>query len=67
MYSPTSSSGLLLSLERSGSNSRNLLAHRPYYRREVSLLSLASDEDDDVQFDSKQRLFLTDLLRCCPS
>lgn len=67
MYSSTSNSGLLLSLERSGSNSRNLLVHRPYKRPEVSLLSLASDEDDDVQFDSKQRLFLTDLLRRCPS
>lgn len=67
MYGSTSNAGLLLSLERSGSNSRNLVAHRPYYRPDVSLQNLASDEDDDVQFDSKQRLFLTDLLRRCPS
>lgn len=31
------------------------MAHRPFNRRDVSLLSLASDEDDEVQFDSKQR------------
>lgn len=66
MYSSTSIGGLQLSLERSGSNSGNLVAHRPFYRPEVSLLNLASDEDDDVQFDSKQWLFRTDLLRRCP-
>lgn len=55
MHSSTTSNGLVLPLESSGSTGGSLVAHRPFSRRDVSLLSLASDEDDEVQFDSKQR------------
>lgn len=55
MHSSTSSNGFLLPMEASGSTSRSLVAHRPFRRRDVSLLSVASDEDDEIQFDSKQR------------
>lgn len=61
MYSSTSNNGLLRSVECSGSSSsssNNLLFHRPIKRQEVSLISLASEEDDEVQFDSKQFFFL---------
>ncbi len=63
MYSSKSEDGLLRPEECSGSSS-NLLVHRSIRaigRHEagsnVSLLNLASEEDDEVQFDSKQ-LFL---------
>lgn len=57
MYKPTkSNSGLLLSEDSSGS-SRNLLI-KPFKRPEIgSLLNVASEEDDEVQFDSKQLFF----------
>lgn len=60
MYSSTSNNGLMRSVECSGSSSssNNLLFHRPIKRQEVSLISLASEEDDEVQFDSKQFFFL---------
>lgn len=50
MFTSTSNNG-----ECSGSGS-NLVVHRnikPIRRRESSLLTLASEEDDEVQFDSK--------------
>ena len=63
MYSSTSNNGLLRPEDCSGS-SGNLLVLRnikPTRRHEVesnvSLLSLASEEDDEVQFDSKQLFF----------
>lgn len=60
MLSSSSSTGLLRSEDCSGSSS-NLLVLKAIRRHEVesnvSLLSLASEEDDEVQFDSKQ-LFL---------
>ncbi|XP_051273712.1 eukaryotic translation initiation factor 2-alpha kinase 1 isoform X1 [Dicentrarchus labrax] len=56
MYSSTSTNGLLRSEEGSGSN---LLVHhnikpikRPEVDSNVSLLSLASEEDEEVQFDT---------------
>lgn len=52
MHSATTSNGLVLPLEPSGSTGRSLVGHRPFSRRDVSLLSLASDEDDEVQFDT---------------
>ncbi|MEQ2250776.1 hypothetical protein ILYODFUR_004304 [Ilyodon furcidens] len=53
MYSSTPDNGLVRSEECSGSGS-NLLVHRSLraVRRQQSLLSLASDEDEDVQFDT---------------
>ena len=59
MYSSTTSNrGPLLSEDSSGS-SRNLLI-KPFRRREASnLSSLASEEDDEVQFDSKQLFFFS--------
>lgn len=63
MYSWTPDNGLMRSEECSGSAS-NLLVHRnlrSVRRRQVessiSLLSLASEEDEDVQFDSRQLFF----------
>ncbi|MEQ2203830.1 hypothetical protein XENOCAPTIV_004206, partial [Xenoophorus captivus] len=52
MYSSTPDNGLVRSEECSGSGS-NLLVHRSLraVRRQQSLLSLASEEDEDVQFD----------------
>lgn len=58
MYSSTSNNGLLQSAECSGSSSSDVLVYRPMQRQEVSLISLASEEDDEVQFDSKQLSFL---------
>lgn len=58
MYSSTPNNGLLRSVECSGSSSNNLLFHRPIKGQEASLISMASEEDDDVQFDSKQLFFL---------
>lgn len=59
MYSSTSNSGLLQSAERSGSSGgSNILVQRRSERQAVSLISLASEEDDEVQFDSKQLPFL---------
>lgn len=64
MFSSTSNTGVLRAEDGSGSSSGHLLLHRnikhirrPEVESSVSLLSLASEEDDEVQFDSKQLFF----------
>uniref|UniRef100_A0A3Q4AH84 Eukaryotic translation initiation factor 2-alpha kinase 1 n=1 Tax=Mola mola TaxID=94237 RepID=A0A3Q4AH84_MOLML len=52
MHGSTSNSGLLSSAECSGSSCHSLSVHRPIKKHEVSLISLASEEDEDVQFDA---------------
>lgn len=60
MYSSTSNHGLLVSEECSGSSSNIFVHHniKPIRTHDVEnngLMSLASEDDDDeVQFDSKQ-------------
>lgn len=54
MYNSASTNELLNSAEYSGNSSKNLLIQRRTKRKEVSLMSFASDEDDEVLFDSKQ-------------
>ncbi|KAI4807490.1 hypothetical protein KUCAC02_027296 [Chaenocephalus aceratus] len=56
MYS-SSSEGLLRSEDCSGS-SHFWIMQRHEVDSNVSLLNLASEEDDEVQFDSKQRFLL---------
>lgn len=57
MYNSASTNELLMSAEYSGNSSKNLLIQRRTKRKEVTLMSFASDEDDEVLFDSKQIFF----------
>lgn len=66
MYSSAADSGVMQPEECSGSgsnllvprNRRNLRSvRRQQAGSSIGLLSLASEEDEDVQFDSKQQLF----------
>lgn len=52
-----SSSELLVSADCSGGSGVNLLLQQRAKKQEVSLKSFASEEDDDVLFDSKQLFF----------
>lgn len=54
MYNSASTNELLFSADCSGSSSINLLLHRRTKKQEVSLMSFASKEDEEVLFDSKQ-------------
>lgn len=54
MSSPSSINGPLQLVESSSSSNSNLLARRPTKRREISLTSFLSEEDNEVMFDSKQ-------------
>lgn len=54
MSSPSSINGPLQPVESSSSSNSNLLVRRPTKRREISLTSFSSEEDNEVQFDSKQ-------------
>lgn len=62
MYNSASTNELLISTDCSGSSSMNLLLQRRTKKQEVSLMSFASKEDEEVLFDSKQLfpLHLTD-------
>lgn len=53
MYN-SASSELLMSVDCSSSSSINALLQRRTKKTEVSLMSFASEEDDEVLFDSKQ-------------
>lgn len=68
MYSSPSDNGLVQSEECSGSSGLLLRPNRkPSWRQEadsiVSLLNLATEEDDEVQFDSKQ-IFVAVFYNC---
>ncbi|XP_056911014.1 eukaryotic translation initiation factor 2-alpha kinase 1 isoform X1 [Takifugu flavidus] len=52
MYNSASTNELLMSAEYSGNSSKNLLIQRRTKRKEVTLMSFASDEDDEVLFDT---------------
>lgn len=54
MYNSASTNELLISADCSGSSSINLLLQRRTRKQEVSLMSFANEEDDEVLFDSKQ-------------
>lgn len=54
----SASNELLMSADCSGSSSMNVLLQRRTKKPEVSLMTFASEEDDEVLFDSKQRFSL---------
>lgn len=54
MYNSASTNELLISADCSGSSSINHLLQRRTKKQDVSLMSFASEEDDEVLFDSKQ-------------
>lgn len=58
MYNSATTNELLLSPDCSGNSRINLLLQRRTKKQEVSVMSFASEEDDEVLFDSKQRFSL---------